>query len=128
MELPSRRDGGPGRVLYWFRTPPGVRVGGTPLDEETRRLIETRHPEIRFDWRQLLSGRPSAADPPSSPARAQAQLSSPAALDGASRRRRRDRRGTPPPAAATRPDPVVESRSSDESSTDAPAERPASHE
>jgi hypothetical protein len=125
VDLPSR-GGGQGRVLYWFRTPPGVRVGGMPLDEETRRLIETRHPEIRFDWHQILSGRPSAAAPSSSPARPQAELS-PAAFDGAGRRRRRDRRGTPPAAAAPRPDPV-ESRSSDESATDTPAERRVSHE
>jgi hypothetical protein len=42
--------------LYWFRTPPGVRVGRSPLDEEAIRLIEEHHPDIRFDWPQILRG------------------------------------------------------------------------
>jgi hypothetical protein len=43
-------------VLYWFRTPPGVRVGRAPLDEDAIRLIEEHHPGIRFDWPQILRG------------------------------------------------------------------------
>jgi hypothetical protein len=43
-------------VLYWFRTPAGVRVGRAPLDEDAIRLIEEHHPHIRFDWPQILKG------------------------------------------------------------------------
>ena len=32
------------RLLYWFRTPPDVKVGRAPFDEATRREIEARHP------------------------------------------------------------------------------------
>jgi hypothetical protein len=42
--------------LYWFRTPPGVRVGRSALDEDAIRLIEEHHPDIRFDWPQILRG------------------------------------------------------------------------
>jgi hypothetical protein len=38
------------RLLYWFRTPPDVKVGRGPFDEATRREIEARHPELAFDW------------------------------------------------------------------------------
>lgn len=41
------------RVLYWFRTPPNVRVGRVPFDEETMRAIEARHPGVTFDWDAL---------------------------------------------------------------------------
>ena len=42
-----------GRILYWFRTPPGVRVGRSTFDEDTRRMIEHAHPEVIFDWGAL---------------------------------------------------------------------------
>lgn len=42
-----------GRILYWFRTPPGVRVGRSTFDEDTRRMIEHAHPEVIFDWGSL---------------------------------------------------------------------------
>jgi hypothetical protein len=42
--------------LYWFRSPPGVRVGRAPIDEDGIRLLEEHHPEIRFDWPQILKG------------------------------------------------------------------------
>jgi hypothetical protein len=60
----GRRERGRGgsRILYWFRTPPGVRVGRTPLDQETIREIEAQHPEIRFDWRQILKGEEEAPE------------------------------------------------------------------
>jgi len=41
------------RILYMFRTPPGVRVGCDALDPEVIRELEARHPEIHFDWRAL---------------------------------------------------------------------------
>ena len=42
------------RVLYWYRSAPGVRVGRPPLDEDAIRSIEEHHPEIEFDWPQIL--------------------------------------------------------------------------
>jgi hypothetical protein len=56
------------RVLYWFRTPPGVRVGRAPIDEDAIRLIEEHHPDIQFDWPQILKGDEEAV-PPSRPPR-----------------------------------------------------------
>jgi hypothetical protein len=42
------------RILYVFRTPPGVRVGRDALDPLVIREIEDHYPEIEFDWRALL--------------------------------------------------------------------------
>jgi hypothetical protein len=42
------------RILYVFRTPPGVRVGRDALDPMVIREIEDHYPEIDFDWRALL--------------------------------------------------------------------------
>jgi hypothetical protein len=33
-----------------------VRVGRAPLDEDAIQLIEAHHPDIRFDWAQILRG------------------------------------------------------------------------
>jgi hypothetical protein len=49
--------GGPGqkpRVLYWYRTAPGVRIGRPALDEDAIHLIEEQHPDIEFDWSHIL--------------------------------------------------------------------------
>lgn len=51
------------RVLYWYRSAPGVRVGRRALDEDAIRAIEEQHPEIEFDWAQILEiGAAMAAD------------------------------------------------------------------
>lgn len=42
------------RLLYWFRTPPNVRIGRAALDEGAIRLIEELHPDVEFDWPQIL--------------------------------------------------------------------------
>jgi hypothetical protein len=83
------------RVLYVFRTPGGVRVGREPLEQETLREIEARHPGIEFDWAAVLDNRqivdsatPEQRRPP--------------------RKRRRDEEAVaaqPPPAAAPKPAP-----------------------
>jgi hypothetical protein len=49
-------------LLYWFRTPPGVKVGRPALDEEAIRWIEEHNPDIDFDWQKILE-----STPPSSP-------------------------------------------------------------
>jgi hypothetical protein len=51
------------RVLYWYRSAPGVRVGRPALDEDAIRTIEEQHPDIEFDWAQILEvGAAMAAD------------------------------------------------------------------
>ncbi len=45
------------QVLYWFRTPPHVKVGRAALDEATRRAIELAYPDLSFDWENLLKQR-----------------------------------------------------------------------
>jgi hypothetical protein len=48
------------RLLYWFRTPPHLKVGRTPFDEDAIRLLEDEHPEVDFDWSRLLEAPPTA--------------------------------------------------------------------
>jgi hypothetical protein len=43
------------RVLYWYRTAPGVLIGRPALDEEAIRSIEEQNPEIEFDWPAILA-------------------------------------------------------------------------
>jgi hypothetical protein len=43
------------RLLYWFRTPPGVKVGREPFDPATRRALESQYPSIAFDWPAIMS-------------------------------------------------------------------------
>lgn len=51
----SGRRGRPSkpRILYWFRTPPGVKVGREPFDESVRRTLEAQNPGVVFDWKKL---------------------------------------------------------------------------
>ena len=46
------------RILYWFRTPPHVRVGRAALDEEAIRSIEEHNPDLTFDWTRILKAKP----------------------------------------------------------------------
>ena len=41
------------RVLYWFRTPPNVKVGREPFDAPVMRALEAQYPGVKFDWDQL---------------------------------------------------------------------------
>lgn len=49
------REKGPARILYWFRSPPGIKVGRSPFDEELQRRIEAQNPGVLFDWPRLLA-------------------------------------------------------------------------
>ena len=49
----SPKGGGEPRILYWYRTPPGVKVGRDPFDAATRRALEGQYPGIAFDWRRI---------------------------------------------------------------------------
>jgi hypothetical protein len=78
------------RILYWFRTPPGVKVGRPALDEAAIRWIEEHNPDIEFDWPKILEAQPPAAPP---------------AEDARNRRGRRDRPRPARPAQGQRPAP-----------------------
>jgi hypothetical protein len=41
------------RILYWYRSPPNVKVGREPFDEETQRLVEAQNPGVEFDWQKI---------------------------------------------------------------------------
>lgn len=81
------------RILYWFRTPPGVKVGRPALDEDAIRWIEEHNPDIEFDWPKILEAQPPAALP---------------ADDSRARRPRRDRPRPPRAAPAYAAAPPVE--------------------
>ena len=51
------------RLLYWFRTPPGARVGRHPLDEEAIRAIEAGNPGLEFDWGEMRKVKPPPRPP-----------------------------------------------------------------
>lgn len=42
------------KVLYWYRTAPGLRLGRPALDEGAMRTLEEQHPDIDFDWPYIL--------------------------------------------------------------------------
>ena len=52
--LHSPHTGERPRVLYWYRSAPGVRVGRAALDEDAIRSINEQYPDIEFDWTELL--------------------------------------------------------------------------
>jgi hypothetical protein len=58
-----RRGKARSRILYWFRTPPGVKVGRSALDEDAIRRIEESNPTVEFDWTQILKGQVTPAPP-----------------------------------------------------------------
>jgi len=49
------RPGDRPRLLYWYRTAPGIALGRSPLDEDAIRTIEEQHPDIEFDWPAILA-------------------------------------------------------------------------
>jgi hypothetical protein len=58
----SRRRQPRTRLLYWFRTPPNVKVGRQPFDEAARRALEARFPRVTFDWKKILATPIPSAD------------------------------------------------------------------
>ena len=90
------RGKGRSRILYWFRTPPGVRVGRGPLDEEAIRTLEAGNPDLEFDWTRILKGQGD-----STPEERRQSADGSERRDGDRRERRqqargRDRRPAPP--------------------------------
>ena len=83
------------RVLYWFRTPPGVMVGREPFDESVRRTLEAQYPDVTFDWEKLR--KTAIPEPTSSPAGA-----APCGRAAKRRANRRARRKSRRPHGTTR--------------------------
>ena len=50
------------RVLYWYRSPPDVKVGRQPFDPDVRRALEKQNPDITFDWRSIVETPIPSAD------------------------------------------------------------------
>ena len=50
----NRRGKSRPRVLYWYRTPPNVRVGRAPFDTDVQRALEAQNPNVSFDWRKII--------------------------------------------------------------------------
>ncbi len=115
----NARRGGRTRqqILYWFRTPPGVKVGRPALDEDAIRWIEEQNPDIEFDWPKILQAQPPPAPP---------------VEDTRNRRGRRekpDRRRQPRPAPAPAEiAPEVEPEAADEEAPVSASEREAANE
>jgi hypothetical protein len=49
------RPGDRPRLLYWYRTAPGIMLGRAALDEDAIRTIEEQHPDIDFDWPAIIA-------------------------------------------------------------------------
>ena len=89
------------RLLYWFRTPPGARVGRHPLDEQAIRAIEASNPSLTFDWSEMLKVKPPPRPPEQRRGRPQGGRKAPREAPPAVE--------SPPPAvAAEPPSPPVE--------------------
>ena len=57
LYLVDSKEHGRSRVIYWFRTPPGVKVGRSPFDAATQRSLEQQYPDVTFDWPQIVAAR-----------------------------------------------------------------------
>jgi hypothetical protein len=69
VQSSRRRGRGQQRILYWFRTPPGVRVGRAAIDEEAIHLLEQHNPDVQFDWTRILKSPQGAEPSPRTPPR-----------------------------------------------------------
>jgi hypothetical protein len=58
----NRRGKVRNRILYWFRTPPNVKVGREPFDELLRRALEAQNPDVSFDWQKIIDTPIPSAD------------------------------------------------------------------
>jgi hypothetical protein len=52
------------QLLYWFRTPPHVKVGREPFDADTVRALEARNPGLEFDWKAIRATTPPPPEEP----------------------------------------------------------------
>jgi hypothetical protein len=97
VDTVRRRGREHGRVLYWFRSPPQVKVGRAAIDEGAIRALEDAYPDVTFDWSRILEARPPEPEPVFEERRARP------------RGRDRDRRREPRPPGETSPRPLESS-------------------
>ena len=91
------------RLLYWYRTAPGITLGRSPLDEDAIRAIEDQHPDIEFDWPAILALSEVMTPEDEEAPRPQKRKPSPPRREP--REPRRDSRvEEPPPASELTPD------------------------
>lgn len=64
MHAVRRRGKNRPRILYWFRTPPNVKVGRAAIDEDAIRSMEETHPNLAFDWTKIFEAQPAPAPAP----------------------------------------------------------------
>ena len=43
------------RLLFWFRTPPQVKVGRAPFSDDVRKMVEAQNPGMTFDWPRIMA-------------------------------------------------------------------------
>jgi hypothetical protein len=43
------------RLLFWFRTPPQVKVGRAPFSADVREMVEAQNPGVQFDWARIMA-------------------------------------------------------------------------
>lgn len=96
------RPGDRPRLLYWYRTAPGILLGRPPLDEDAIRTIEEQHPDIEFDWPAILALSEVMTREEEAPARPQKQ---------GKRKRDRDRGGEVVVAPEAAPAEAIETAS-----------------
>src|SRR5713101_2864954 len=58
----NRRGKSRPRVLYWYRTPPNIKVGRVPFDQDVQRALEAQNPTVTFDWRKIIDAPIPSAD------------------------------------------------------------------
>ena len=122
------RPGEKARLLYWYRTAPGILLGRPALDEDAIRAIEEQHPDIDFDWPAILALREvmtpeeeAVPKPQQKPQRRDEGRRAP-------REPRRDDRAAPPSSpieAAPESDEAIETESAVDDGPGAEPESPA---
>ena len=55
------------QLLYWFRTPPHVKIGRAAFDEDAIRMLEEQHPDVEFEWDRILTTKAPAVPEPRDP-------------------------------------------------------------
>ena len=109
VEASTRNRQAPARVLYWYRTPPGVRVGREPFDAEVRQTLEARYRDITFDWKAITSAQPPNPQIETWRERRRAKKDA----------RRLQGQGSRPPESARADEPPVEPEGLDEENLEA---------
>ncbi len=102
------------KVLYWYRTVPGVKIGRPALDDAAMRALEEQYPHIDFDWPYILdvgTMTPVEVEAPIPPRKR--KLRRPDADD--------DLEAAPPPAPRPAPAPVAASGEAAEPAAAPPA-------